>query len=163
TLKLFEYALRALHDRPLLVIGLARPSALDRFPRLWADRGVQLVALRELTRKNATLLVRARLGDADGDRVRRILDRGGGNPRYLEELVAAELAGSTMLPETVAMMVESRLEGLGTDARRVLRAASVFGDTFWRGGVEALLGPEHRSAALAWLPDLVEREILVRR
>ena len=38
-----------------------------------------------------------------------------------------------------------RLERLELDARRVLRAASVFGQVFWRGGVAALLGDARRA------------------
>jgi predicted ATPase len=37
-------------------------------------------------------------------------------------------------------MVQARLEKLDPVVRRVLRAASVYGKTFWRGGVMALLG-----------------------
>ena len=43
-----------------------------------------------------------------------------------------------VLPETVLTMVQARLEALEPEARRVLRAASVFGQTFWRGGVVTL-------------------------
>jgi hypothetical protein len=51
----------------------------------------------------------------------------------------AEGRGDT-LPETVLALVQSRLDGLETEARRIVRAASVFGDVFWQGGVAALLG-----------------------
>ena len=58
-------------------------------------------------------------------------------------------------------MTERRLAELDAEERRVLRAASVFGETFWRGGVIALLG----GAAKAGFVDdrlhlLVEREVL---
>jgi tetratricopeptide (TPR) repeat protein len=58
-------------------------------------------------------------------------------------------------------MVHERLEGLDAATRRVLRAASVFGEVFWVGGVDALLGgtqPAH-----GWAEDLISREILVTR
>jgi tetratricopeptide (TPR) repeat protein len=68
------------------------------------------------------------------------------------------------LPETVLTMVQARLEALEPEARRVLRAASVFGQTFWRGGVVALLAGEHEDAHVtAWLDELCEREIVTRR
>ena len=42
------------------------------------------------------------------------------------------------LPETVVAMAQARIEGLEPAARHVLRAASVFGQTFWPGGLAAL-------------------------
>ena len=43
-------------------------------------------------------------------------------------------------------MVQARLEALRAEARRVLRAASVFGHVFWQGGVAALLGEANARA-----------------
>jgi hypothetical protein len=68
------------------------------------------------------------------------------------------------LPETVLAMVQTRLEGLDADARRALRAASIFGEVFWLGAVTALLGDG--SAPLPsddWVDTLVTREVLGRR
>src|SRR6266700_3254343 len=86
TVKLIDAALRALPDRPWLVLALARPEVHALFPRLWAERA------------------------------------------------AAEGKGRA-IPETVLAVVQGRLERLEVDARRVLRAASVYGQQFWRGGV----------------------------
>jgi tetratricopeptide (TPR) repeat protein len=44
----------------------------------------------------------------------------------------------------------------------VLRAASVFGDRFWRGGVMALVG-RRQAEAQELLDDLVAREVITRR
>jgi tetratricopeptide (TPR) repeat protein len=60
--------------------------------------------------------------------------------------------------------VQSRLAGLDSEARRVLRAASVFGEVCWPGGVTALLGGVKRSTNVRErLTELVESEVLVRR
>jgi tetratricopeptide (TPR) repeat protein len=56
-------------------------------------------------------------------------------------------------------MVHERLEGLDASTRRVLRAASVFGEVFWAGGVGTLLGGT--LPADGWAEDLIAREILV--
>src|SRR5690348_13144662 len=58
-------------------------------------------------------------------------------------------------------MVETRLGRLPLEARRVLRAASVFGEVCWASGVALLLG-ETMDAKLVgeWLTELVEQEIL---
>src|SRR5262249_3512557 len=88
----------------------------------------------------------------------------GGNAFYLEELIRAEAAGlGDELPGSVVAMAQARLERLDADARRVLRAASVFGAAFWAGGVTALLGIGNASRVEAWLRALVERELVVKR
>jgi serine/threonine protein kinase/tetratricopeptide (TPR) repeat protein len=169
SVRLVDAALRALPDRPLFVLALGRPDVHELFPKLWAERGVQEIRLRELSRKGAERLVQEVLGaSVDGEVIARIVDRAAGNAFYLEELIRAAADGrSERLPETVLAMVEARLEGLHPEERRVLRAASVFGQTFWRGALPPLLGgaPEGREpAGLAQhLANLCERELLIRR
>src|SRR6185295_10268989 len=60
-------------------------------------------------------------------------------------------------------MVQARLEGLDPDARRVLRAASLYGEVFWSGAVVALLGDMRGKQAPDWLARLCAQEVLVRR
>ena len=68
------------------------------------------------------------------------------------------------LPTTVLAMVEARLQRLDPMARRVMRAASVFGEAFWRGGVLALTGGQYKATEIDdWLSDLTRREIIQRR
>jgi tetratricopeptide (TPR) repeat protein len=166
TVKLLDGALRGLRDHPLMVLALARPEVQTVFPGLWADRGLQQIRLREIGKKGAEKLVREVLGPgADPLVVARLVERAGGNAFYLEELIRAAASGrAEALPETVLAMVQARLEALDGEARRVLRAASVFGQVFWRGGVIALLGgPEGASRLGDWLSVLVDRELVARR
>ena len=81
------------------------------------------------------------LGDGvDDETLEWLLERADGNPFYLEELMRAVATDArASLPETVLGMVQARLDALGEDPRRVLRAASVFGQTFSRAGVGSLL------------------------
>src|SRR5205814_10667856 len=116
----------------------------------------------------ADRLVREALGSLakpiDDATVARIVELAAGNAFYLEELIRAVAEGQTELPETVLAMVQARLDALEPEARRVLRAASVFGQAFWRGGVIALLSGEDASAQVtAWLDELAVREIVTRR
>jgi len=68
------------------------------------------------------------------------------------------------LPGTVLAMVEARLERLDPMARRVLRAASIFGETFWRGGLLALTGGDCKASEIDdWLSELAKSEIVQRR
>ncbi|MDX2088028.1 MAG: protein kinase [Kofleriaceae bacterium] len=165
TTKLVDAALRALPDRPVFVLAIARPDIHDLFPRLWHERGVQELRLDELTKKGSERLVRQVLGASASEAlVARIVEQAGGNAFYLEELIraVADGKGDTM-PETVLAVVQGRLERLEVDARRVLRAGSVFGARFWRGGVTKLLGGDTRDATVRpWIDELVERELIVR-
>src|SRR6185436_5001099 len=101
-----------------------------------------------------------------------IVARAGGNAFYLEEIVRSiaesGAAGRTTpsgrsasaMPDTVLAMVQARLEGLEPEARQVLRAASVFGESFWAGGVRALLEDDR---SIEWLAVLRDRELVVAR
>ncbi|HEX5059885.1 MAG TPA: AAA family ATPase, partial [Kofleriaceae bacterium] len=163
TTKLIESALRALPDRPWFVAAFARPEIQEMFPLLWKDRGVHDLRLDELTKRGSEKLVRQVLGDRANDAlVARLVEQAGGNAFYLEELIRAVAEGKgDAMPETVLAVVQGRLERLEVDARRVLRAASVYGAQFWRGGVAKLLGGEARDSSVrAWLDELVERELI---
>lgn len=159
-------ALRLLADRPLLVVGFARPEVDDLFPRLWAGAEATTMRLGALPPRPCERLVREVLGAAADDAtVARVVARAAGNAFFLEELVRAVAEGrGDHLPDTVLAIVQSRLEGLAPEERRVLRAASVLGQVFWRGAALSLLGGEERAPALdAWLSGLSAREWIARR
>ena len=92
----------------------------------------------------------------------RIVEQAAGNALYLEEPIRAAAEGKgDELPETVLAMLQRRLLHLDPDARRVLRAASVFGATFWKGGVVALIGPDRSANHVnRKLRALIEAEII---
>jgi len=104
--------------------------------------------LGELTRLGATELDLAPLADpetadvaallagwaVDGPEVRAVVERAGGNPLFVEELVAA---GTASLPPTVRHLMLGRVGGLDAEARRLVDAAAVVGARVPR----ALLGP----------------------
>ena len=85
-------------------------------------------------------------GDLPADLREVLLDRSGGNPFYLEELVSLlseagmvgggrASSGRTDLPDTLRGLVAARLDGLSPDERRTLDDAAVMGR---RGPTEAL-------------------------
>ena len=156
-------ALRALPEQPLLVVGLGRPDVHDRFPGTWIADSALGIRLGPLTNKASERLVRAALGGVDPASVQRIVSRAEGNAFYLEELVRAVSEGAgEALPDTVLGMVQARLDALGAEAKKVVRAASFFGQTFWRGGVLALLG-EPPGAVSDLLARLVSAEVFAPR
>ncbi|HWO25900.1 MAG TPA: protein kinase [Kofleriaceae bacterium] len=169
TVRFIDAALRDCANRPWMVLALARPEVHEAFPRLWAERqNVQEIRLKELGKKAGERLVRQVLGDRAGaDTVERLVKLADGNAFYLEELIRAVAEGRDKggaLPETVLAMVETRLARLSPDARRVLRAASVFGEVCWEGGVDLLMeGAMEPASVSAQLARLVEQELLVAR
>jgi tetratricopeptide (TPR) repeat protein len=163
SVKLLDAALQSMPDRPLLVLALARPEIHDLFPRLWVDRGLQEIRLGALSARAADRLAAAVLGaHAKPEVVDQVIARAGGNPFFLEELLRGVAEGRTEIPETVLMGVQVRLEALEDPARRILRAASVFGQVFWSGAVERFLGAD-ASLADVWLRVLVHAETITRR
>ncbi|UQA63882.1 protein kinase [Polyangium aurulentum] len=163
SVKVLDAALRELGERPFVVLAFARPEVHELFPRLWAERRAQEIRLSGLPRRAAERLVQSALGpDIAPAEVTAIVDRAGGNAFCLEEIVRAVSEGrGDALPETVLGMVEARLLSLDPAARRVLRAASVFGETFWKGGIVAVLGEEAPAPTL--FDELFDRELVVRR
>jgi len=165
SVRLLGAALQHLADRPLMIIASGRPEVRERFPHLFDEEGSTEIRLARLSRRASEQLVRLTLPDVKDETVTVLVERADGNAMFLEELIrAAAEKKEEALPDTVLGIVQARFDALDPEARRVLRAASVFGDGFPRGGVEALMGQMHGSATVQeWLSDLVVRELLVHR
>jgi tetratricopeptide (TPR) repeat protein len=162
SVRLIDGALARAAELPLLVVGLARPSLRASAPRLWAEHRLQELPLEELSRRSAERLARAVVGEGTApETIDRILALANGNPFFLEELLrqVAENRSAT-LPETVLAIVESRLERLAPEARRVLRAAAIFGQSFWPAGVSELVAMDEDDLA-RWMDTLVQLDLVV--
>jgi tetratricopeptide (TPR) repeat protein len=166
TVRFVDRALRNLAEYPFMVLAVGRSEVHDLFPELWADREVQEIRVGELGRRAGIRLVREALGESFPTQVaERLVERSAGNAFFLEELIRAhaEDEGATA-PDTVLAMLQARLEAMEPEARRVLRAASIFGGVFWRGGVIALLGGDERADEVDdWLGALTARELVTPR
>jgi tetratricopeptide (TPR) repeat protein len=165
TVRLVDAALAELGDVPFMVLASARPEVHQVFPSLWSERGATEIRLSALPRRASEQLVREVLGDrAAPDVLARIVDLSSGNALYLEELIRAAAEGrDDAPPDSVVAMVQARLGRLPDDARHALRAASVFGDTFWRAGVAKLLGGIKRASGLTDLLAELERAEMIAR
>ncbi len=163
SLKILDAVLRDLVDVPLVVLAFARPVVHDVFPRLWVGRNVQDVRLGPLPRRAANDLVSAALGgQVAAELGAGLVERAEGNVFFLEELIRAVADGrGGELPDTVLGMVEARLSALAPEARRLLRAASIFGEVFWESGLRDLLGD--REPLAASLSALCASELVTRR
>jgi predicted ATPase len=161
SLTVLASVLRTLRDLPLVVVAVARPELLDRFPGLWCERDVQVIRLGPLSRRASEGIVKEALGARATDAVmEQVIERAGGNPFYLRELVRAFLEGrGDALPASVLDAVEARLSAEGSETRRMLRAASIFGRRFSRDGIAALTGVGAAQAS-ACLERLEARELI---
>lgn len=166
---LVDHALRNLSDRPLFVLALARPEVKARFPRLFEGRDPERLALSKLTRKASEALVRSVAGEnLSAPVVERILTRADGNAFYLQELVRTFAAASSVgasdvafeLPDTVLGTVQARLDALGPEAKRIIKAASIFGEAASAEGVAAVLASDDVEGILAILSSLAADEVL---
>jgi tetratricopeptide (TPR) repeat protein len=162
TVRYVDAALRDLVHRPLFVLAFSRPDVRERFPTLWSGRSLQEVALPPLTPRAAERLVRAALGDLGNTSVERIVEQSEGHPLYIEEMIRAVASGAEPTTSgTVLAMIQSRVESFDAPARRVMRAASVFGESFRIEDVHALVGNGEEVDAVVDL--LAEREVIARR
>ncbi|MDI1447069.1 serine/threonine-protein kinase [Polyangium sp. 6x1] len=162
TVKLVTSVVAAARVMPLYVLALARPEVHALFPSLAKEERVTGIRLEALRPEACERLARAVLGaGADPAVVRLVAERAGGNAFYLEEMIRAAAEGKEGLPDSVLGLVQARLDALGRASKRVLRAASIFGERFSPAGVRALCGGDAALVSDA-LDELVEREVLIR-
>jgi tetratricopeptide (TPR) repeat protein len=162
TVRAISQSVQEHHALPLLVLASARPEIHETFPRLRSARLLDEIKLRPLSPRASERLVRSALGEACTEtRVAQIIERSGGNGFYLEELIRAHVEGREgELPESLVAMTQARLERLPTEARRVLRAGSIFGESFGLDGLAALLSDVDREALGRVASQLVEQEVI---
>ncbi len=137
-------ALSRFSERPLLVLAFARPEVGEIFPGVFSEARLEEVRLAKLPRRACERLVKETLGeDVAPATLDAIVSGADGNAFLLEELIRATSDGGTAAaPQTAVAMVQGRFASLPDGARRVARAASVFGDRFWTDGVRALVGED---------------------
>jgi hypothetical protein len=165
TVKLCGAALRKLSGCPLMVLALARPEVDELFPDVWSS-AVQVVPLSPLSKKAGERLARQVLGEqASAETVAKIVAQSEGNALFLEELIRAAAEGhGDEASGTVLALMQARIGRLSASVRRVLRAASVFGETARHGGIRALLGGSISDQEVdGWLRLLIQEEILEER
>jgi hypothetical protein len=132
------------------------------------------VRLAPIPKRACARLVHEAMGErAQATDVDWIIERSEGNGFYLEELIRAAAenpkrsnGGGAMsssggdLPDTVIAVAQGRLERLDPNVRKVLRAASIFGDVFWLEGVSALVG-DPAAALEPIIAALIEQEVIL--
>ncbi|MGY6501896.1 MAG: adenylate/guanylate cyclase domain-containing protein [Acidimicrobiales bacterium] len=180
-LELLAAMLDQLADRPLMVLATARPPFKESWVPADARHNTLTVNVDPLGREATAALLDALVDERIDPELRSmLLDRSGGNPFFLEELVAlvderaglAELGDTSGspddLPDTLRGLVAARLDGLTRTERLALEDATVYGRS---GPVDALVlmaradragqGVRDEDQVRAAVDGLVDKEILV--
>ncbi len=161
-LELIDYLVTHVRDHRVVFLALARPEFLERRPNWGAGMiGHTTLPLEALTPGETAEIVGALLPAPDAGAIERVVATAGGNPLFIEELVAAleDDPNAEQLPATVRAAIAARVDALSPVARTALLNASVIGVTFWRNVVEGLGDVEDIDAAL----EALEARGLVHR
>jgi class 3 adenylate cyclase/tetratricopeptide (TPR) repeat protein len=117
---------------PLLLVCMARPELVERRPTWPVTLPLGPLiddAVDELIPQRVAAHLRQRIARASG-----------GNPFFIEEMLAmtAETDGEVVVPPTLRALLAARLDQLDPAERNVLEHASIEGEIFHRGAVQAL-------------------------
>ncbi|MEZ5136833.1 MAG: adenylate/guanylate cyclase domain-containing protein [Acidimicrobiales bacterium] len=170
-LELIGSTLERLARCRLLLVATARGELLDRWSPPLGRHNVTVVNLDPLDAASAGVLLDALAPEPIDDALAQaLLDRSGGNPFFLEELLA--LVGEdvaprtrpaeqqTVLPDTLRGLVAARLDGLTPSERAVIDNAAVWGRS---GPVLALekMGKDAGDDLTSAMDALDDRELIV--
>ena len=165
-LDLIEHVADFSREAPVLLLCMARPDLLDRRESWGGGKpNATTVLLEPLGTNEADELLTRLLPETVEDELRkRILEAAGGNPLFVEEMVAMVLeagdsaAAEIAVPPTIQALLAARLDQLDPHERVVLERGAVEGQIFHRGVVEAL-APEEREVPRR-LMSLVRKELV---
>jgi class 3 adenylate cyclase/tetratricopeptide (TPR) repeat protein len=162
-LELCDRMLARLHNQPFVLVATTRPGLDTRWTAAPGRHNALALHLEPLDEVATAELVRSLLcGDADTETVRFLLERSGGNPFFVEELVAfveetRDGGGLRELPATLHGLVAARLDALAPGERSLLEDCAVVGGT---GSVSAAIALAERADARQVLDRLAERDLL---
>jgi DNA-binding SARP family transcriptional activator len=152
-------------EGPVLAVGVAREELDESDDDFLAARpNVSRVDLGGLPEDETQALLDGLDGSVlDPEQRDRLVEIAGGNPFFLEQLVALALEGGLVerpLPETVQALLSTRLDRLGPGERAVLERGAVIGKEFTGADVVSLLEPAAAGTAGAHLATLAERGLV---
>jgi tetratricopeptide (TPR) repeat protein len=129
-------------ENPIALLFTTRPEG-DPLEEAWRavghDQPVSIINLGALRSSEAREMATG-FAQANQERLAECLDRAGGNPLFLEQLLqnAAE-STSEVVPGSIQSLVLARMDRLGVLDKQALQAASVFGQHYTRAGLCDLL------------------------
>ena len=140
-LDLVEHVADLSRDAPILLLCMARPELLD-VRAAWGGGKLNAtnVLLEPLAPGETAELVDLLAGGVERGLRARILEAAGGNPLFVEEMVAmaAESGEEVAVPPTIQALLAARLDQLAAAERDVLERGAVEGQVFHRTAVAAL-------------------------
>src|SRR4051794_435150 len=179
-LDLLEEVAELTQNVAVLVVCSARPEFFDDRPGWGGGKfNASNLLLEELSADDSAYLVMNLIGGVELPEKtrRRVLDAAGGNPLFLEQLLAMlvdegvlvqdeygwQVTGNgvadAQVPDTIRSLLSARLDRLGSPERSVIEAAAVAGETASVGAVAELTGME-RDEATRLLLTLVRKELV---
>ncbi|MBA2531326.1 MAG: AAA family ATPase [Nocardioidaceae bacterium] len=154
-------------EAPILLLCIARPELLDIRPGWGGGKlNATTVLLESLSAAESAELIGSLddpLGhDSLSPQTReRILNMAGGNPLYVEEMLAlAREGGDVQVPSTIQALLQARLDQLGAGERAVVERGAVEGEVFHGGTVRELTSEPDREQARKHLVGLVRKELI---
>ncbi len=147
---------------PVLVLCSARPELLEKRSSWGGGKlNASTVLLEPLDAADSEQLLE-QLGDGLETAARaRVIAAGGGNPLFLEEMVAlARERGTIAVPATIHALLAARLEALAVEERAVLERGAIEGEVFHRLAVRALADEPRVTNVEPWLAGLVRKELI---
>jgi class 3 adenylate cyclase/tetratricopeptide (TPR) repeat protein len=157
---------------PILLLCLARPELLDH-RRDWPVT----VKVEPLDERDVGMLLEGLLGTADPGVTVRLASTSGGNPLFVEELVAmlvddgvlilqdgvCTLAGdlrALALPASLHALLGARLDALEPLVRGTLERGAIEGEVFHRGATVELSPPETQASVRPSLGVLLNKDFI---
>ena len=162
-LDLVEHVADWSRDAPILLLCLARPELLERRSGWGGGKlNAATVLLEPLAPEESDELIDGLLdgSELDSELRGRIRDAGGGNPLFVEEMLAMmrEHGTDLSIPLTIQTLLAARIDQLPRFEREALERGAVEGQVFHRGAVQAL-APEEPALA-SHLVSLVHKELI---
>ena len=153
-LDLIEHVALLSSDASILLLCMARSELAGRRPT-WPVT----LRLEPLDDEDVEELIAERVA---GDVRTKIARAAGGNPLFIEEMLAmaGEGDGDVVVPPTLQALLAARLDQLEAGERSMLERGAIEGEIFHRGAVQALAPPE--AQVTPHLASLV-RKGLIRR
>jgi class 3 adenylate cyclase/tetratricopeptide (TPR) repeat protein len=167
-------------EAPMMLICAARRDLLDDHPD-WPTEGVRArsIELSPLNEDEANLVIGSLLGTGtvDPEISRWLTAAADGNPLFLEQMLSMLIDDGAIreedglwvpvkpleeleVPGTISALLAARLDRLGPTDRTVIERGSIMGQTFYRGGVEALSPEPVRPLVQASLDSLESKELV---
>jgi hypothetical protein len=158
-----DHMLGRAEHRPLLVFALVRPAFWNDHPERFAGRDHVRLELRPISKRAARTIARALLGESAAETtLDKIAEQAAGLPLFAEELARVTVAGGDATrAATIESAIQVSLDALDDECRDALGRLSVFGQTCWDAGLEALgmHGAEGLMKELGAADVLVEQNV----